>query len=108
MKNDTVRLSVLEFLSDTLKISKTKIHSNDNLFHDLGVDGDDAIELIQDYSKKFNVSLDDFRIDKYFGSEGSSLIHFIVELITKKSQKSMPRLTVEDLIEGVKSGRLKK
>lgn len=104
---DIVSLNVLDFLSNTLKKPKSKIHLSDSIFHDLGVDGDDAIDLIRDYSERFNVSLDDFKINDYFGSEGSSLIHLVIELVTKRSYKSMPRLEVKDLIEGVRIGTLR-
>ena len=40
------------------------------LFDDLGVDGDDAVELMEEYSKRYEVKLDKFNVGEYFGPEG--------------------------------------
>jgi hypothetical protein len=37
---------------------------------DLGVDGDDAVELMEEFSKRFDVDLETFHIGEYFGCEG--------------------------------------
>jgi acyl carrier protein len=97
---------ILDFLSKHLLIPKEKINLTDSLFHDLGVDGDDASDLLKEYSKSFNVSLVNFNINKYFGPEGTSLINIIYELFTRHSFKTIPRLTVQDLIIAVNLGWL--
>jgi acyl carrier protein len=106
-KKDDITLQLIEFLSTQLSIPKKKIHLEDSLFHDFGVDGDDAIEVINEYSKRFDVSIANFNIDEYFGAEiSSSPIQMIVELFTKANLKNTPRFTVENLINGVTRGRL--
>lgn len=97
---------VLAFISYQRSTPKEKINLEDSLFHDLGVDGDDALELINRYASKFGVSLTDFDINKYFGPESSSPIQMAVELFTKNSFKNTPRLTVNDLIQGAITGKL--
>lgn len=37
---------------------------------DLGIDGDDAVELIVEFSKRFKVDMSDFPYSRYFGPEG--------------------------------------
>ncbi len=68
-KKDDITLQLIEFLSTQLSIPKKKIHLEDSLFHDLGIDGDDAIEVINEYSKRFDVSIANFNVDEYFGAE---------------------------------------
>lgn len=41
-----------------------------DLVQDLGIDGDDADELFDEISAKFNVDLSDFQLRRYFHSEG--------------------------------------
>jgi hypothetical protein len=43
------------------------------LFGDLGVDGADGRELIEEFGKTFSVDLSDFRSDNHFGPEGLPL-----------------------------------
>jgi len=105
---DKIILQIKSFLSAQLSIPVEKMHLNDSLFHDFGIDGDDALELIQEYSSRFNVSTDKFNLNEYFGKELSfSPIQAIIELFTKQNFNNTPRLTVQDLIIGVKTGELK-
>ena len=106
IENDNIQEQVLKFLSINLLIPIEKINLSDSFFHDLGVAGDDGVDLINGYAKKFNVSLNGFNFNKYFGNESSSIIGIIYELVTKKSFKAIPKLTVRDLVEAAKSGKL--
>ena len=105
--SDEIDVQITEFLSAQLSIPRRKIAPEHSLFHDFGVDGDDAVELIQEYSTQFNVSVDAFELDKYFGPEvSSSLIQMIVDLFTKSNLSNTPRFTVKELIQGVSDGKL--
>jgi acyl carrier protein len=105
---DIVYYQVVDFLSKYLNKPKKNIHLENSLFHDFGVDGDDAVELIQEYASQFNVSLEGFNISEFFGPEISSPIQMIIEIFTKNSFRNTPKLTVEDLINGAIQGRLNK
>lgn len=44
---------------------------------ELGVDGDDAEQLIQRFSDHFSIDMSDFRFSRHFGPEGYSLTSLI-------------------------------
>ncbi len=98
---------VILFLSRELSLPTNRITLNLSLFHDLGVDGDDAFELLKTYALKFTVDISEFRFYDYFGPEGAPTPWgFILELLFRKQYKKKKRLTVEDLVRGVASGKL--
>lgn len=98
---------LIDFLSLQLSIPKEKINLDRSLFHDFGVDGDDAYELINEYSKKFSVDISNFDILKYFGTEESaSPIKMVMEVFTKSNASNTPKLTVGSLVNAVITGHL--
>jgi acyl carrier protein len=70
---------------------------------DLKIDGDDALDLISEYSRRFKVDISSFEYHNYFSKEGFNPIGFISYLIGIKKYKP---LTIKDLVEGVKLGAL--
>lgn len=108
MKNENdLSDAVISFLSEELSINKLKICNDTRIFHDLGVDGDDADELISNYSDKFNVSIKEFSFSTYFGSEASLTPASFVKHLLGKSKKTKP-LFVKDFINGATKGFLSK
>ena len=96
------------FLSRQLSLPTNKITPKLSLFHDLGVDGDDAYELLEAYAFKFNVDTKEFRFDDYFGpEEPATPWGLILELLFKRQYKKKKRFTVEDLVNGIDSGKIK-
>lgn len=96
---------VISFLSQQLSIPMHKLNENYCLSYDLGVVGDDAVELIEEYSKKFNVDISEFTIEEYFLSEEIFTSLGILNGIAEK-EKEMQHLKVQDLIEAVETGKL--
>src|SRR3954453_7075274 len=65
---------VLRFVADRCGVRKDKLTLDTTLFGDLGMDGDDADEFFEDFSKRFKVDLRGLDLPKHFGSEaGASL-----------------------------------
>ena len=46
---------VMSFVVNETRCNIDKLNINMGLYHDLGVDGQDALELIEAFSKEFNV-----------------------------------------------------
>lgn len=69
------------------------------LLTDLGIDGDDAVELVDHLQKRFNVSFENFEFDKYFSGENHNLFNLsnIVDVLLKKTRKIKEELTIQDL-----------
>jgi hypothetical protein len=65
--------------------------------------GDDAIEFIEEFSKKYNVDMSEFRFDDYFGPElGFNPIYYLLCLIFARHKLRYIPITVRDLVEIVK------
>ncbi|WP_170132739.1 DUF1493 family protein [Pedobacter cryoconitis] len=77
---------------------------NNSLSDDYGIYGDDADDLILDFSKKFNVDVSEFQIEDYFGGEGDVIFKFFANLFNKQKPKKI--LTINDLRLAIISGRL--
>lgn len=93
------------FLSKSLSVKEGDINLGSRLFHDLGVDGDDAKELMDNYADEFNVSLDGFDFNQYFGPENPiSVIDLFLSFFKRNNQENIKELKVEDLIDAAESG----
>lgn len=64
----------------------------------MGIDGDDAIEFMEAFSKKFDVDLSAFEFDKYFGSENSAAFRAVWYALFKRKKVSMKQISVENLV----------
>lgn len=75
------------------------------LLHDLGIDGDDAVEILTDFSKRFGMDLSSFPFQRYFGSELGSGIRWLLRKIGQQSAIRFAPVTVQDLIDAANRGR---
>jgi acyl carrier protein len=60
---------VMQFVANARGMSLGRIHPDSRLLEDLGLDGDDALELMLDFFERFHVSKDGFVFNQYFGPE---------------------------------------
>ncbi|MCQ4916960.1 DUF1493 family protein [Bacteroides nordii] len=58
-----------------------------DLVKDLKLNGDDAYEFIYLFSKKFNVSITEFKFEEYFYPEGDRILLKLLNLILKPKKK---------------------
>lgn len=73
---------------------KTKIDSKDSISRDLNITAQDGINLIQAYSVLFDIDISNFDSEKYFPTNKLD------------KTKTAQNLTIEDLINGIKAGKL--
>ncbi len=85
---------------------KKEIDRDTALEFDLGITGDDASELLLEYSKKFNVDVSNFNMAVYFLPEGDTILPSIIRFFTGKKALKQEELTIGDLEKGVIAGRL--
>jgi hypothetical protein len=76
------------------------------LERDAGMTGDDAVEFLLDYGKKYNVDLTGLDIRKYFTPEGDAILPMIIRMFTGKKELKTKELTVGDLEKGIMAKRL--
>src|SRR5262249_29332806 len=66
-----LEIRIIEFVSEMTSIRVERLFTGTRLQWDCGVDGDDASELMVEFSRRFSVDLSDFRFDRYFGPEAA-------------------------------------
>lgn len=107
---------IIDFLEQALGVDRCALHGGTRLGQDLGVDGDDAEELMQAFAAQFNVDLDGFNFGRHFGSEAPTNPLVLLGLLlrgifsklpfpqTKQPTSLMP-ITINDLVRAAEAGR---
>lgn len=76
-----------------------ELNAKTSIEDDLAITGMDAVELIVDFGKRFNVDVSRFMAAEYFASEGSSIFSIW-------SSKPPKKITLGHLEKAIKAGRL--
>jgi len=76
---------------------------NLRLEKDLNIYGDDAVEFLEKFSKKFNVNITNFNFDQYFNPEIDKISLFLKNIFNKNIKSD---LTINDLKEAIVKGKL--
>ena len=76
-------------------------------FYQLGIDGDDAVELIAELCKRYEVPTEKINLSKYVGPEGAGLFNHILYAVSRKGRSSEERkeLRIGDLIKTAEDRR---
>lgn len=73
--NDEIFARVKAFVAEHHRIAEKKFNPDTRLVEDLGIDGDDAVELIEAFCEEFEIEdMSDFNFSNYFGPEGCNPI----------------------------------
>lgn len=105
MSNEVFNLIVALIEAKMGKYSM-EITSKTCLDKDLGIIGDDAVELLLEYGAKFNVDLSGLNMKKYFVPEGDTIFPMILRYFTGKKDPKDSELTIGHLEKGVFAERL--
>lgn len=108
--------SVIEFVASYTGVKPELIYLHTTLYGDLGVAGEDGFELIQAFGVKFQVDLTDFQSERYFGSEGVSILapfsllwlilsHPFRQKRTPEEESNLQDIRIRDLIAFARAGR---
>lgn len=68
--------------------------------------GDDAVDFIISFGKEFNVDISTLDLNKYFPPEGDRILPTIFRLLSLKKKPEYFSITLGDLEESVKKGKL--
>ena len=94
---------VLEFLAHQWRVPIATLTPHTSLVDDLGIGGDDAVELMEAYVERFSIDCQGFNFDDYFPCEGFDLIGIIISLF--RPTKHLKPITVSMLIDSAHAGR---
>jgi acyl carrier protein len=70
-------------------------------FYQLGLDGDDAVELIDELCRRYKVPAETIDLNKYIGPEGGGVFNHILYALSRKNKSSQEHkeLRISDLIK---------
>ncbi len=112
--NDEIFARVKAFVAEHHRIAEKKFNPDTRLVEDLGIDGDDAVELIEAFCDEFEIQdMSDFNFSNYFGPEGcdliGSLFGFLYDLLfdKEKLRSTSTPITLHDLAESAEAKRWK-
>ena len=76
-------------------------------FYQLGIDGDDAVELIEELCKRYKVPVERIDLNRYIGPEGGGIFNRILHTFSGKERSNGERqeLRIGDLIQTATDGR---
>ncbi len=70
-------------------------------FYQLGIDGEDAVELIDELCRRYQVPAEKIELNKYIGPEGGGLLNHILYAFSSKNKggEEQKELRIRDLIK---------
>jgi acyl carrier protein len=90
------RDQLIQFIREEIGEFKKPIDSITEIEDDLGVTGNEAVELIQSIAKKFNIDISEFNYKVYFHPEPNFL----------NTYGEIKPLTIQDIENSIASGKL--
>jgi acyl carrier protein len=103
--SDDLSERVMQMIVDQTACRLSDLRPNTDLFRDLGVDGDDAHDLLLRLSDEFGINMENVRFDRHFGPE-ASLFHPLAAftpLLPRWWRWQRIPVTVADLIEAART-----
>jgi len=92
---------LIQWIADFLGVAPGKVSMSTRVNLDLGVDGHDAVDLIQAFGKQFHVDVSNFPYDSYFGPEASNPFGFFraaLRVVSGRGASTLQPLYVSDLL----------
>lgn len=98
MRRTVTAADVIALIAEETSRSPERIQPQHRLNFDLGVDGDDAVELLQAYMEKFHVNMRGFDFHRYFGDEAPLSLFLLLRRLFAGGEKPTEPLFVRDLV----------
>jgi acyl carrier protein len=105
---------VSDFMSSKLAVGRERIAPDSTLFGDFGVDGDDGVELVEQFSREFDVDVATLDLTVHFGLEASAnlvgMVPFLIRWImnphaTPEERAGLTPIRVSDMVDAAWVGR---
>lgn len=109
--HDDLERRVLEFVARERITRVGRLSLATTLLGDLGIDGDDAGDLLKAYASEFNVDLSDFDFFRHFGPEGLGCnfpivwAHALFRTGTPEQRVGLTAISIGDLVQAARRGR---
>jgi hypothetical protein len=86
-------------------LTEVRLHAGDRLLHDLGIDGDDASELMSAFFRMFPVDPCDFHFRDHFCDEGIPLTWPFLMIANLIEPPQLRAITIGDLVRAAHERR---
>nr|WP_176722395.1 DUF1493 family protein [Candidatus Thiosymbion oneisti] len=96
---------LLHFVEQERGKYRVPLTSDTELFAQLGLESDDALEFLDHYATEFCVDMTGFDYHLYFGPEGLDVISIIASLFSGKGRQPYKPLMLGDLHDAMIRGR---
>ena len=102
---------VVAFVAKERAVRADRLKPETTLLGDLRTDGDDGIELLEDFAREFHVDMSGCDASRYFGSEGLPpwfLFYWIILAFRRGTSEERARLQpirIADLVRSAELGR---
>lgn len=113
-QEDHLLVEIAEFIENLTGFNRNRVAVNTTLLSDIGLDGEDAIDFLLEFSTRFNVDMSSLRFSDHFGTEGLplyvlpgcawALLRFLWYMDWHKAVRLKP-IYVRDLINAARAGR---
>lgn len=103
-----LKLEIIELISKETGYPTSNIHENSTLLGDIGLDGDDAWDVLENCHEKYGLKLDNFDFQRYFRNEPcfKGLIYLYRKLKYKDEHLASNKvaITIADLAKACELG----
>jgi Protein of unknown function (DUF1493) len=103
---DKILNEIKEFTAKFSGVNLNKIQEDSGIESDLGIYGDDGVDYIIAFGKKFNVDISAFTPRYYFSAEGVDFLGPVIDLFRKGEDEPKRDLKIRHLVKAVIEGRL--
>jgi hypothetical protein len=104
MDEMAIRRKVRELVS-THTGADLRNRGDTTVLQELGLDGDDAAELIEAYAAQLSVDMTGFDFHRHFQPEGGGCLFFLPELLLGRGRTGDEPLSIGDLVDAAVRGR---
>jgi hypothetical protein len=80
--------------------------SETSLENDLGITGDDAVDLLKRFSEQFEIDMRKLNVSKYFESEGGNMFDIMARTFFREKGKNLIELKLKHLELALTKGKL--
>lgn len=106
MNNNEVFEKLNQFVTEQRWEYDFPLTKDTTVKEELKITGDDAVDFLIAYGKKFNVDVSHFMAADYFDGEGDVILPAIIRSITGKKKPLKKILTLGHLEKGIIAGKL--
>jgi hypothetical protein len=105
MADDAMREAVIAFVCRTISCQARDLMDETRLRYDLGIDGEDAEDLFECFSREFSVDVSQLNLRDYFGPDAGATPWTVGRKFFGDQEHRRPQITIRDFVTTAQRGR---